>query len=161
VLEADDVCVADDNQGRRLDPSDVLGGPGERRRVEPLHLLDQPGEVLGVRRDLEVGFFDRGPGEHLGRDAREHLLQLRLRAVARVGDRGEHQPARQAGVADGKLEGGGAAHAEAEDVGVVEVEVTDQGGHVVGHVLVGDGAVYVGRAPVPLQLDGDHPPGLC
>jgi len=38
--------------------------------------------------------------------------------------------------------------------------VPQQGGGIVGHPFVGDGAVDVGRVPVPLQLDGDDLPGL-
>ena len=76
VLEADGVGVPDDDHGRRLDPPDVLGGPGEGRHVETLQLLHQRRKVPGVGRDLLVGRFDRGPGEHLGRDARDHLVQL-------------------------------------------------------------------------------------
>jgi hypothetical protein len=72
----------------------------------------------------------------------------------------DNQLARQAGVADGELQRDGATHAEAEDVGMVEAEVTDKGRHIIGHVLVGDGAVDVGGAPVPLHLCGDHPAGL-
>src|SRR5215207_10428295 len=82
VFETDDVGVADDDHGRRLDPPDVLGRPGEGHHVQTLELLDQCRKVLGVRREHLVGRLHRGPSEHLGRDGRDHLVQLGLHALA-------------------------------------------------------------------------------
>ena len=63
-------------------------------------------------------------------------------------------------VADGELQGDAAAHAVADDVGVLDAEVSEQGGRVVGHLLVGDRAVDVGGVAVALQLDHDDLSGL-
>jgi hypothetical protein len=63
-------------------------------------------------------------------------------------------------VADRQLQGDAAAHAVAEHVGLVDVQVTDQRRGVVGHLLIGERAIDVGRTPVPLLLGRDHPPRL-
>ena len=52
-----------------------------------------------------------------------------------------------------------AAHAVADHVGCLDPEVLRQRGRVVGHLLIRERAVDVGRAPVALLFDGDHLPG--
>ena len=59
-----------------------------------------------------------------------------------------------------ELEGRTTPHAVAEDVGPFDVEVPQQGGDIVGHLLVGERTVDVGGVTVPLQLDGDDLAGL-
>jgi hypothetical protein len=63
-------------------------------------------------------------------------------------------------VADGHLKGDAALHTKTEYVSLLDPEVPQQGGRVVGHRFVGDGAVDVGGVPVPLPLDRDHLAGL-
>ena len=55
-----------------------------------------------------------------------------------------------------ELERDPGAHAVADHVGLLEPELPDQARHVVGHLLVGDLAVDVARAPVALHLGHDH-----
>ena len=54
-----------------------------------------------------------------------------------------------------------AAHAVADDVGLRDAEVLHQGGDIIGHLLVAEGAVDdVGGVPMALELDGDDLVGL-
>ncbi len=48
------------------------------------------------------------------------------------------------------------AEAEAEDVGLLDPEVGEEGGDVVGQLVDRHRSVGVGRASVTLQFDGDH-----
>ena len=59
---------------------------------------------------------------------------------------------------DGELPGGGGPHAEAEDIGAADVEVAEEGGGIVGQLLVAQRTVDVGGAPVRLLIDGDDLP---
>ncbi len=60
VLEADAVRIAQDDQGGRGDAADLVRRPGERRGVELLQLLDEPGKVAGVgRQSLGLGAVRR------------------------------------------------------------------------------------------------------
>jgi hypothetical protein len=52
---------------------------------------------------------------------------------------GQDQPAGQAGVADGQVQGDKPAGRVAEDHRPVDAEAPAQGGHVVGHLLQGAG----------------------
>jgi hypothetical protein len=58
-------------------------------------------------------------------------------------------------VPDGGLPRDFAAHRVAENVGVCESQVLDQGGDVVRHLLVAKRAINVGCMPMGLQLNGD------
>ena len=59
---------------------------------------------------------------------------------------------------DGDRQGDRASHAVAEDVGLLDLQMPEERGDVVRHVLVGHGAVDVRHVSVPLQLHGDHLP---
>ena len=48
-----------------------------------------------------------------------------------------------------------AAERIAHDIGLREPELLDERGDIVGHRLVGERAVDIGGAPVPLQIDSD------
>jgi hypothetical protein len=61
---------------------------------------------------------------------------------------------------DGSLQSDCASHRIAEEVGFLDAEVFDEGGHVVGHLLVCDRALDVGGASVSLQFDRDYLPGF-
>ena len=58
-------------------------------------------------------------------------------------------------MADRELNGGAATHAEADHVGLLDAEVGEQGGRVVGDALVADRPVGVGGAAVRLRVEGD------
>src|SRR5215204_6945447 len=83
-----------------------------------------------------------------------------VHAPTRVGGRGDHQLAHHLRVADGDLKGYAAPHTVAEEISLFDRKVLDQGGDVVRHQLVGERAIYVGGAPMPLQLHSDDLPGL-
>src|SRR6266516_5580111 len=59
---------------------------------------------------------------------------------------------------DGGLEADAATQGKAENVGLFESEMPDQGGDVVRHQLVVQRALDVGGVPVPLQLHSDDAP---
>jgi len=101
-----------------------------------------------------------GPGEELGGDRRERLERRGVHGVAGVGGRCDDELSHRVRVTDRQLQAGGAAHAVADNVGVVDLKVTDQGRRVVGHLLVRERPIDVGGMPMSLQLDRDHPPGL-
>src|SRR5215218_9344812 len=58
------------------------------------------------------------------------------------------------------MQGDAAAHAVAEDVGFFDPEVLERGGDIIGHLLDGERAIYVRRAPMGLHLEGDNLPSL-
>ena len=100
------------------------------------------------------------PGEHLRRDRREHLERRGLHAVA--GETG----GRDDELAHQRRDGGSPAAARCRRPCCsrrrrpVDLQVSQQRGGVVGHLLVRERAIGVGRAPVPLLLERDHLPGL-
>jgi hypothetical protein len=96
----------------------------------------------------------------LGLDLLDPAEDLGVEAVQRVTGRGEDQLAHQLRVVDGHLEGDGRAAGVPEDVGVLDAEVAQERGGVVGPVLDGQRAVDVGGVPVRLLLDRDDLPGL-
>ena len=59
------------------------------------------------------------------------------------------------GMPDRQRQGDRASHAVAEHVGPLDLQVFEQRGRVVRHLLAGQRAVDVRRVSVPLQLDGD------
>ena len=61
---------------------------------------------------------------------------------------------------NGELQGDAAAHAVAEEVCVLDLELPEEFGGVVRHLLVLKRAVDVGRVSVSLLLDGNDLAGL-
>src|SRR5439155_20886001 len=72
------------------------------------------------------------------------------------GRRNLHDVAHHVEVPDDGLQRHAAVERIAHDVGGCETQVLDQGGDVVGHQRDAQGAIDVSRAPVALQVDGDH-----
>jgi hypothetical protein len=71
------------------------------------------------------------------------------------GGRGDHELAHQLRMPDGDLLGGVAAKAVAEDIDLLNAEVFQQRGGVVGQLFVGQRAVDIGGTSVTLEFDGD------
>jgi hypothetical protein len=84
-------------------------------------------------------------GEHLGRD----------RVASDVG-RGHDELADLVGVLDRREERDPAAERITDEVRLVEPEVVDERGDVVGHEPDVDRPIDVGRSAVTLEVDGDH-----
>jgi hypothetical protein len=61
-------------------------------------------------------------------------------------------------MADRELQSDPAAHAVAEDVAFVDLEVVQQCGRVVRHLLVAERPVDIGGMPVTLLFGSDHSP---
>src|SRR5215216_4648612 len=95
-----------------------------------------------------------------GREVLDPRENPGVQSAAVVGGRGEHELAHYLRVPDSDLKGDAGSEAPAKDVGIFDPDVPQQGGSVVGHQLVPQGAISVGRAPMGLQLDGDDPAGL-
>ena len=154
----EDVGVCRDDEGRRLDAADLL------REVEILlhrlaDLAEQPGPVFGPGRDAGVQLIHRRLLHGLGRGGTDLALlreNLRIKRVAPERRRDHHELAHHLRVPDGGLQRHAAAERIAHDVGGCETQVLDQGGDVVGHQRDAQGAIDVGRAPMALQVDGDH-----
>ena len=82
--------------------------------------------------------------------------------VALEPGRGDDQLAHHLRMPDGDLHGDVAAVAEAEQVGLLDLEMLQERGGVIGRLLEGERAIGdVGGAPVPLLLEGDDLPALC
>src|SRR5947208_1830524 len=83
---------------------------------------------------------------------------LRVIAVGADVRGSEHEAADLGRVTESKARGGEGAEAVAPDVDRPAArDPVDQLGNVVGEPLERNGAVGVGRVPVALQLDADHP----
>ncbi len=59
-------------------------------------------------------------------------------------------------MADSDLDGRRRTHAEPDDIGLLDPQVVQQGGAVVGHPLVRDRPVDIGGAAVALEIGDDH-----
>ena len=64
----------------------------------------------------------------------------------------DHQFAHQVRVTDGDLHGDPAAHGKAEDIRRTHAQVVDEGGSVVGALLVGQRTVDISRVAMALGL---------
>jgi hypothetical protein len=103
----------------------------------------------------------RGPNHVFSRHVLHCFHEPGVEAALVVGDRGEHELAHHLRVPDGDLQGDAGSHAVTEDVGLFDSEMLECSGGVVGHLLDGQRAIYIGRASMGLQLEGDDLPGLC
>src|ERR1700727_1154886 len=63
-------------------------------------------------------------------------------------------------MADGGLQGDVGAQRVAHYVGLAKMQMTDQSGNVVAQRFTAQWPVGVWRAPMPLEMDGDHLPAL-
>jgi len=158
VLGADDVAVADHDQGRGGNRPDLRRGPAPEID-HPLHALgEEGGEVLRAGGRCQVG----------GPQLRRHLLEFRpLERLPEGGvgplpvghGRLDDQFAHRIRMIEGDLQGDVAAVAVAEEVGPGDFEVPEEGDGVSCRPGEGEGtAGDVGGAAVPLLLEGDHLP---
>ena len=77
-----------------------------------------------------------------------------------VGGGREHQLAHHVGVPDNDLQGDVRAHAVAEEVGLLDAQLSKGGDRVIGHLLRRQRTIDVGRVTMRLHLQADHLPGL-
>src|SRR6266487_1124955 len=160
MLRADDIGIPDDNQGRHLDRLNGLGWPVRDLPIQLLHFGDQCGPIFRIRCDPGIFFLERGPSEGFGRDGFDSREDPRVKSVTVVGDCGDHKLAHQIRVLDSDLQGDAGSHAIAEDVGIFDSDMMQQSGRVLRHLLDGQRAINVSRAPMGLLFDGDDLPGL-
>ena len=73
--------------------------------------------------------------------------------------RGEHQLAHDVWVPNRGLQRDPASQGKAKDIGSLQVKVLDQGSDIIGHQLVAERPLDVGRMPLALELDSDDAPG--
>src|SRR5215218_4553372 len=74
---------------------------------------------------------------------------------AKAGPAGGDELAHQLRMPDSELEPDSTTHAVAEDVDLVDTQVAQQDSGVIRHLLVAEGTINAGGAPVPLLLDTD------
>ena len=159
VARREHVGVGGDEHRRDLEPADLVAEVevlGHRRA----HLLQQPREVLGPRREPHVRLVHRRALQVVRRCGADLALlgeHVRVdRAAPDVG-RDDDQLPDELGVVDRRLERDAAAERVADEVGLVEPEVVDEGGDVVAHRDDAQRPVDVGGPPVALEVGGDDP----
>src|SRR5713101_8631235 len=86
----------------------------------------------------------------------ERLPESRVGAVAAEHDRLEDERANDLGMRERDHQRDVTAVAVAEEVGLRDVQVPEQGDGVLGGLLEGEGAVHVGGVAVSLLLERDH-----
>ena len=146
------VGIGTSKERRHLQAADVLGEV-EVERHRRADLVEQPTEVLRARRDALVQLVHRRVHHELRR-VRAHLALLSEhlgvdRAPPDV-RRDHHEPPDDLRVLHRRVERDAAAERVAHDVGLLEPEVADQGGDVVGHEPNVDRPIDVGCPPVSL-----------
>jgi hypothetical protein len=78
-----------------------------------------------------------------------------------MGDgRQDGEPGLDIWMADGGLQGDPSAQRIAEDIGIPQTELPDQGGNIIRHAFETQRAIDVGGVPVGLQLDANDLPVL-
>jgi hypothetical protein len=158
VAQPDEIVVAEDEQRGRADPAEFRRGPAHAARG-----LSGPGpervEVAGVGRHpfvalthlLEVpGRGHPGRGGPLGR-----VRDLGVGPVGVIAGRGGDEAADPARIVERQLQPYPGAQAEAEHVGLVHAQLSEQPGHVPGQDGHGHVPVDIGRASVSLQFGSD------
>jgi hypothetical protein len=121
-------------------------------------LVQQPGKVRRARGDPLVELVHRGVLHELGRSRADLALlseHLRVDRVAPDVGRDHDQPADQGRVLRRGLQRHPAAQGVAHHVRLVQLEMPDERGDVVGHQPHVERPVDVGGPAMPLQVDGD------
>jgi hypothetical protein len=158
-----------------LNPHDVgVAVHYQRRGGDGLDLF--PGNVLKCRhpRDVAVEHFLQSLGVRVGFEIRllqrlRHRLQLRifesieepgLKPIPLVRPRCDDQLAHQLRMPDRDLQARRPAVAEAQKIRLVDSQLPEQLGHIIGVPLEAQGAIDVRRMPMSLKLHRDNPPRL-
>ena len=102
------------------------------------------GKSARVRSDADVVLVEGGAGKHLGGEGGDAGADLGVDSIAGKWGRDGHQLANELGVPHGEPQGDLTALAVAEEVGLVEAEVVDQGGDIVGQLVEAERTVDVG-----------------
>ena len=89
------------------------------------------GEVLRVGRESEVLVMKRGSVHHFGLHLLEARPELGVDPVALEPDRGQHLLAHQVRMSDREPQRYGSPVAVAEDVGLLDVQILQEGGRVI------------------------------
>jgi len=151
------VGIGGDDERRHLETADLVGEV-EVLRQRLADLVQQPREVRGTWRDPLVQLVHRRVLHERG-GGRAHLAllraQLRIDRVRPDVRRGHDEPAGLGRVLRRCVERHPSAERVAHEVRPVQPEVVDECGDVVGHEPDVERSVDVGRAAVPLQVDGD------
>src|SRR5262245_49042573 len=90
--------------------------------------------------------------------ARERDLWVLAVAPKPTGN--DHEFAHQTRMPDGDLQRALGTQRKSEYISPVESQVRDQGGGIVGHLLVREGTIRIQRMAVCLWLNRDDPPAL-
>ena len=84
-----------------------------------------------------------------------------LHTVTFVSGSGQHQFVHQFRVPDSDLQGGRAPVAEAHQIRFLDMELLEQGGHIIGVLFEAQRAIDIRGMPVGLQLCRDHLMCFC
>src|SRR5712692_8021070 len=159
VLRAHNIGVPDDEQGGRFDRGNGLARPAEGRAVEIRYFRDQPVPMLRVRRDAGVFLLERGAIQVFGFHGLACRQEFGVEAVASItGPPCPDEFAHQGGRAESDLQGNSAPRAIAEEVGLLDLEMTQESAGVLRPLPYTERAINVGCVPMSLLLDSDNPP---
>src|SRR5260221_2523768 len=159
VFRAHDIGVPNDEQGRRFDRGNGLARPAESRAVEIHYFRNQPVPILRVRCDAGVFLLERGAIQVFGFHGLGGLQEFGVQAVASItGPSSPDEFAHQGGRAQSNLQGDSAPRAIAEEIGLLDLEMTQESSGVLRQLLETERAINVGCAPMSLLLNSDNPP---
>src|SRR5712692_9488689 len=159
MFRAHNIGVPDDEQGGRFDRLNGLARPAEGRAVEIRYFRDQPVPMLRVRRDAGVFLLERGAIQVFGFHGLTCRQEFGVEAVASItGPPCPDEFAHQDGRTERDLQGNSAPRAIAEEIGLLDPQMTQERGGVLRPLLYTERAINVGCVPMSLLLDGDNPP---
>src|SRR6266566_6786900 len=115
--------------------------------------------MLRVRCDAGVCLLERGFIQVFGFHGLACRQEFGVEAVASIaGPPCPDEFAHQGGGAESDLQGDRAPRAIAEEIGLLDPQMTQERGGVLGPLLYTERAIDVGGVPMSLLLDSDHPP---
>src|SRR5438552_8956463 len=115
--------------------------------------------MLRVRRDAGVFPLERGAIQVFGFHGLTCRQEFGVEAVASItGSPCDDEFAHQGGRAQSDLQGDSASRAIAEEVGLLDPQMTQERAGVLRPLLYTERAINVGRVSMSLLLDSDNPP---
>src|SRR2546422_8514465 len=115
--------------------------------------------LLRVRRDAGVFLLERGTIQVFGFHGLACHQEFGVEAVASIASPPcPDEFAHLGGRAESGLQGDSTPRAIAEEVGLLDLEMTQESGGVLRPLLYTERAINVGCVPMSLLLDGDNPP---
>src|SRR5260221_12031934 len=115
--------------------------------------------MLRVRRDADVFLLERGAIQVFGFHGLACRQEFGVEAVASIASPPrEDEFAHQGGRAESDLQGDSASRAIAEEVGLLDLEMTQESSGVLRPLLETERAINVGCVPMSLLLNSDNPP---